>query len=133
LISQLGITKVISGSTRKDRTVLDAPTSPKSTTFRPDRQDRASSDLDEGVDPYAEVKRMGIYEEVPSLDQKTTENWFKAASFVLFSPPGAVGNKNWEILEADHTLRAKNRASSVPTRGRETTADVATTRSLSVK
>jgi glycerol-3-phosphate cytidylyltransferase-like family protein len=123
MISQLGITKVLSGSTRKDKTVLDTPAAPPSSPkpgtphFRPG----TGHDLDEhGTDPYIEVKRLGIYEEVPSLDRSTTEAWFKAASFVLFSPPGAVEDKNWEIL-AGHTQRGKARATSVPLRGRENT------------
>eukprot|EP00747_Dinoflagellata_sp_TGD_P211574 gnl/TRDRNA2_/TRDRNA2_84796_c0_seq1.p1 gnl/TRDRNA2_/TRDRNA2_84796_c0~~gnl/TRDRNA2_/TRDRNA2_84796_c0_seq1.p1 ORF type:complete len:622 (+),score=132.40 gnl/TRDRNA2_/TRDRNA2_84796_c0_seq1:172-2037(+) len=134
LIAQLGISKVFSGSILKHESVLDTPASPPAKKSRSapstgsspasaagdENEDSTRKNGDEDNDPYADCRRLGIFEEISSVDRSTTEAWFKAASFVLFSPPGAAAAETSEVLAAHLKRRAgwdgprKTTSSSVP-------------------
>lgn len=93
LIKELGITKVVSGSLTK---MYDCAT--------PQPADIANATAPSAAlakrDPYAECRRLGIFEEIQSLNESTEhEMWVTRISRVLFSNVDA--SIDWRILVAD--------------------------------
>lgn len=86
LVRQLGISKVVSGTISK--TVDGAP---------PAAGDASPSSDTSDDDPYSACKRLGIFEEVASLNDSTENSiWMERAARVFFSNVDA--SIDWRIL-----------------------------------
>ncbi|CAE7732361.1 unnamed protein product [Symbiodinium sp. CCMP2592] len=103
LLDELGITTVVSGSVSKieDCSGKDVPTRPRShsTPTSKDRQE-VLVPLASPVDPYAECRRRGIFEELPSLNASTEhDEWMRKVMKIAFSNVDA--SIDWRILVSD--------------------------------
>lgn len=103
LLDELCITRVVSGSVTKieDCSGKDVATRPRShsTPTSKDRQEVPVL-LASPVDPYAECKRRGIFEELPSLNASTEhDEWMRKVMKIAFSNVDA--SIDWRILVSD--------------------------------
>jgi len=110
LIQQLGVSKVLSGTMTKLQDCYRAPDMSSISLAQNNKelgeitllaQNKQSPSLSaDAKDPYAECKKMGIYEEVQSLNTVTESDvWLKFASRVFFSNVDA--SIDWRILATD--------------------------------
>lgn len=91
LLDELKIEKVLGGSVTKTEDCTGG--SPKSPS-------KNRSDAQEIVDPYAECKRLGVFEEVPSLNASTEhDEWMRKVMKIAFSNVDA--SIDWRILVSD--------------------------------
>jgi len=91
LLDELKIEKVLGGSITKTEDCTGG--SPKSPS-------KNRSDAQEIVDPYAECKRLGVFEEVPSLNASTEhDEWMRKVMKIAFSNVDA--SIDWRILVSD--------------------------------
>lgn len=98
MVHELGIKKVISGTVTKI-TDCSTPVLPIDNKHHPEHSARTNG-LHIRKDPYEVCKRMGIYEEVQSLNTSTEHDvWMKTVTRVLFSNVDA--SIDWRILVAD--------------------------------
>mmetsp|Transcript_70252 Transcript_70252/g.139160 ORF Transcript_70252/g.139160 Transcript_70252/m.139160 type:complete len:533 (-) Transcript_70252:97-1695(-) len=94
LIQQLGIAKVLSGSVTK---LKDCAAPSMKTT---DGIAQATDKQAPSKDPYSECKKLGLFEELPSLNSSTEHDaWVKQVTRMLFSNVDA--SIDWRILVAD--------------------------------
>ncbi|CAE8598509.1 unnamed protein product, partial [Polarella glacialis] len=105
LVVQLGVSKVLSGSVTKaeDCRPRDV-SSPRIAGLGVNGSSReAPSAPAASADPYAECKRLGIFEEVPSLNASTEhDEWLTKVVRVAFSNVDA--SIDWRILVQDGAL-----------------------------
>lgn len=91
LLDELKIEKVLGGSVTKTEDCTGG--SPKSPS-------KNRSDAQVIVDPYAECKRLGVFEEVPSLNASTEhDEWMRKVMKIAFSNVDA--SIDWRILVSD--------------------------------
>lgn len=99
MVHQLGIAKVISGTVTKITDCSTPVSMPSDNKNHPERSG-ITNGLHTRKDPYEVCKRMGIYEEVQSLNTSTEHDaWMKTVTRVLFSNVDA--SIDWRILVAD--------------------------------
>lgn len=98
LMRQLGIAKVFSGSVTKMEDCaapLKHADGTAEANSKADANDQAAS-----KDPYSECKKLGLFEEIPSLNSSTEHDaWVKQVTRMLFSNVDA--SIDWRILVAD--------------------------------
>eukprot|EP00435_Cladocopium_sp_Y103_P000335 s2191_g1.t1 len=91
LLDELKIEKVLGGSVTK--------TEDDCTGGSPKSPNKNRSDVPEIPDPYAECKRLGVFEEVPSLNASTEhDEWMRKVMKIAFSNVDA--SIDWRILAA---------------------------------
>jgi glycerol-3-phosphate cytidylyltransferase-like family protein len=114
LVAQLGIGKVISGTITKKEDCMQPASSPLRRPAGDAEGSATGSDhLQELAqrDPYAVAKRLGIFEEVQSLNQSTEHDVFvKRLTNVLFSNVDA--SIDWRILASASPKSPGRRARS---------------------
>ncbi|CAJ1346106.1 unnamed protein product [Effrenium voratum] len=99
MIQELGINKVLGGSVTKIEDCTGGKDASGARTTSPQTAERPAYDK-VTADPYAECKRQGIFEEVPSLNAATEhDEWMRKVMKVAFSNVDA--SIDWRILVSD--------------------------------
>jgi len=95
LLEELCISRVLGGSVTKAEDCAPGPQT--DARHAPDARSKASIPA---ADPYAECKRRGIFEKVPSLNTSTEhDEWMQKVSKIVFSNVDA--SIDWRILVPD--------------------------------
>lgn len=99
LIQQLGIAKVLSGSVTKLEDCAGPPVKTADGTVQA-TSEAIANEKAPCKDPYSECKKLGLFEELPSLNSSTEHDaWVKQVTRMLFSNVDA--SIDWRILVSD--------------------------------